>query len=61
MVDLLDRTAGVLGRCQPVVNENPANDKYAILSFHLATHLTRQSPAACFDLSRCQRGGKRAL
>jgi hypothetical protein len=61
IVDLLDHPADVLGRCQSVVDENPANDKHAILGFHLATHVTCQSPAACFDLPRCQRGGKRAL
>src|SRR5712692_4201047 len=44
-----------------MVDENPANDEYAILGFHLATHFTCQSPATCFDLPRCQRGGKRAL
>jgi len=44
-----------------MVNENPANDKYAILGFHFATHCARQSSATCLDVPRCQRGGKRAL
>jgi len=61
IVDLLDHTADVLGRCQSMVNENPANDKYAILGFHFATHCARQSSATCLDVPRCQRGGKRAL
>lgn len=60
-MDFLDHTADILRRCQPMVNKNPANDKYAILGFHLATHVARQSAAPCFHLSRCQRGGKRAL
>jgi len=60
-MNLLDRTTGVFGRYQPMANKNPANDKYTILGFHLATYFTRQSPATCFDLPRCQRGGKRAL
>lgn len=60
-MDLLDHAADVFGRYQPMANENPANDKHAIVGFHLAAHFTHQSPAACFDLPRCQRGGKCAL
>ncbi len=44
-----------------MVNEDPANDQYAILGFHLATYFTGQSPTTGFDLPRCQRGGKSAL
>jgi hypothetical protein len=60
-MDFLDHTAGVLRYRHPVVNENPANDQYTIFGFHLPSHFTRQRPATCLDLPRCQRGGKRAL
>jgi len=58
---LLDHTADVIGRCHSMVNEDPANDKHAVLSFHFATHIARQSSATCLNVPRCQRGGKRAL
>ena len=60
-MDLLDHAANVFGRYQPVANENPANDKHAILGFHLATYVALQSPLTRLDLPRCQRGGKCAL
>jgi hypothetical protein len=44
-----------------MMDEDAPNNKDAFLGFHLAAHFTAEYPSACFDIPRCQRGGKCAL
>jgi len=45
----------------PVMDEDAPNYQNSLFSLHLAADIAAQCPTACFDLPRCQRGGKRAL
>jgi hypothetical protein len=56
-----DRVADLLWRGQAMVDEKTTNDKNAILSLYLATHVAGECSLSCLDIPRCQRGGKGAL
>jgi hypothetical protein len=45
----------------PVMDEDTPNHQNSLFSLHLAADLAAKRPTACFDVPRCQRGGKRAL
>lgn len=44
-----------------MVDEDAPNHQNILLGLDLAAHVTTECPSACFDIPRCQRGGKGAL
>lgn len=43
------------------MDEDTPNHQNSLFSLHLAADIAAKCPPACFDVPRCQRGGKRAL
>jgi hypothetical protein len=44
-----------------MMDEDTPNHQNSLFSLHLAADIAAKRPMACFDVPRCQRGGKRAL
>ena len=44
----------------PVMDEDTPNHQNSLFSLHLAADIAAKCPTACFDVARCQGGGKRA-
>ena len=58
-MDAVHRWPRIRRRSQPHRDVNAPNDEHAVICFHLARNVGRESPAAGIDLTRLQRASKR--